>query len=32
MDKKVPLFKYETFTVRRAKCIEAYDLPRKQDR
>jgi hypothetical protein len=32
MDKKASLFKYETFTVRRAKCIEAHDLPRKQDR
>jgi hypothetical protein len=32
MDKKVPLFKYETFAVRRAKCIEANDLPRKQER
>jgi len=32
MNKKAPLFKYETFAVRKAKCMEANDLPRKQDR
>ncbi len=32
MNKKVPLFKYETFTVRKAKCVEATDFPRKLDR
>jgi len=32
MNRKAPLFEYETFTVRRIKCIETNDLPRKQDR
>ena len=33
MDKKVPLFEYETFTVRRpAKSVEVDDLPRKHCR
>jgi len=31
MDKKVPLFEYETFAVRRAKSVEV-DTPRKNDR
>jgi hypothetical protein len=32
MDKKVDLFKYETFAVRKAKCTEALDFSRKRDR
>ena len=32
MDKKVPLFKYETFAVRKAKCVEASELPKKIER
>jgi hypothetical protein len=30
--KQVPLFEYETFKVRRVRCAETNDLPRKPDR
>lgn len=32
MNKKVPLFKYETFATHKATCVETIDLPRKRDR
>ena len=32
MDKKVQLFEYETFAVRKAKCVEADELPKKSER
>jgi hypothetical protein len=34
LDKKVPLFEFETFAVRKVKCVEPKDLslPRKRDR
>jgi hypothetical protein len=32
MDKKVPLFEYETFVVRRPKCAETNDSPKKRER
>jgi len=32
MNKKVLIFEYETFSARKAKCVESHDLPRKRDR
>jgi hypothetical protein len=32
MGKKVPLFKFESFIVYKAKCVETFDWPMKQDR
>jgi hypothetical protein len=32
MNKKVPLFEFEIFAVRKPKCVEIHELSRKRDR
>jgi len=32
LNKRVPLFEYEIFIVRRPKCVETKDSSRKRDR
>ena len=32
MSKKIPLFEFEDYVVRKPKCVEDDDLPRKRDR
>jgi hypothetical protein len=32
MDKRVPLFEYEIYAVRKPKSVESDDLPRKRER
>ena len=32
LNKRVPLFEYEIFVVRRPKCVETNDSSRKRDR